>query len=427
MWKYHCKTHFLLISIAFVLGIALMAVTYDTSMALYGELVTEIAKDYPDLQAFGFFEFLKNNAILLYISSGLSIAGIANACLLIQYVMRNFKFGPFLLLACLFLAPTAIITAGVLLVVPSLVVSLIGWILLNSDIKKQLRDAGFESEKAIFEYYKSKYSLDESIKDMAQKCKKNIYIMDAVYLLGIVAIITIMTFVTNMIVLVVAFFFYSFAFSLFMRYRAACTIPITSILYNECDPGKCISAIYYFSTYPFGFRLSNHTLMAWALIYMNDPKLAKAVLIPYQRKDAASLLSYLSLMAYIHYLQKDEEALNEVAKEVEKVHLSYGKTGVFIQNEEVNAIQNKVKLMNGELNVCKKYYLQTLQKAKFPYQQVDACYYIALISFVEQDYVIAKMYFDKVVKMGNKICYVDKAKYYLSKIEALNLQKEEAE
>ena len=76
--------------------------------------------------------------------------------------------------------------------------------------------------------------------------------------------------------------------------------------------------------------------------------------------------------------------------------------------------------MDGDLNTCKKYYLQGLQRASFPFQQVDSCYYIALISFVEEDYKLARLYFEKVLELGNRMYFVKKAKNYLDKIEKIN-------
>ena len=83
------------------------------------------------------------------------------------------------------------------------------------------------------------------------------------------------------------------------------------------------------------------------------------------------------------------------------------------------AIENKIHLMDGDFNTCKKDYLQGLQRANFPFQQVDSCYYIALISFVEEDYKLARMYFEKVLEIGNRMYFVEKAKNYLAKIDKI--------
>ena len=77
--------------------------------------------------------------------------------------------------------------------------------------------------------------------------------------------------------------------------------------------------------------------------------------------------------------------------------------------------------MNGELNTCRKYYLKRLQTARVACQQVDASYYIGLISFVEQDYPLADVYFKRVVAMGNKMSFVSKAQGYLDKLSQMNI------
>ena len=42
-----------------------------------------------------------------------------------------------------------------------------------------------------------------------------------------------------------------------------------------------------------------------------------------------------------------------------------------------------------------------------------------MISFVEQDYSLASMYFEKVISLGNKMAFVQKAKHFQSKIDAM--------
>ena len=59
---------------------------------------------------------------------------------------------------------------------------------------------------------------------------------------------------------------------------------------------------------------------------------------------------------------------------------------------------------------------------QFPVQKVDAAYCIGLISFVEEDYVVAKTYLEKVIQIGNKMHFVSKAEHYLSKINDMNLE-----
>ena len=101
-----------------------------------------------------------------------------------------------------------------------------------------------------------------------------------------------------------------------------------------------------------------HIALAQCLIYMDDPALAQDVLALMPRKDRMSNI---------------------------------------VPSAEMGVVQNKIDLMNGELNVCRKYYLNSLKRARFPFQQVEASYFIGLISFVEEDYPVAELYFNKVV------------------------------
>jgi len=218
--------------------------------------------------------------------------------------------------------------------------------------------------------------------------------------------------------------FYMMAFNALLRYRAQCFIPITKLLYENCDPQACFSAIVYYSTKRNKIKLTQKSLLAQCLIYMDDPELAQDILITYPRKDAASTLTYWSLMGYIDYMLKDEAALIRCKEEASKVRMNFGPTGVMIRSEEIASIENKIRLMNGDFNECKKYYLASLKHSPFPFQQVDASYYIALISFVQEDYNIAKMYFEKVVELGNTMYFVKKAESYLTKINNLNLDVE---
>ena len=292
---------------------------------------------------------------------------------------------------------------------------------LHSSISKERREFNFSSDDELVRMYEIHHKLDESYKELAKSCRKNVRKLTSIYALGIVALFVILFVVNNIMLLAVLLMFYLFAFNLVLRYRAVSLLPITKLLYEDCNPEACASAIIYYSTNRKGHtRLTQHTLLAQCLIYLNDPELAQDVLISYPRKDAASSLQYWSLMSYIDYMLKDEEALNRCKEEAQSVRLNYGRAGVMIQSEEMASIENKIHLMDGDFNTCKKYYLQGLQRARFAFQQVDSCYYIALISFVEEDYKLARMYFEKVIEIGNRMYFVEKAKSYLEKIDAIN-------
>ena len=348
------------------------------------------------------------------------ISGIINIIYIGQYVTARFNISPWIIMCLIFFLPEYMIYIGTLLVIPAFIVCIYGMLSLRSSISKERREFNFSSDDELVRMYKIHHNLDESYKELAKTCRKNVRKLNGIYALGIVALLVILILINNMLLLAVLLMFYLFAFNLVLRYRAVSLLPITRLLYEDCNPEACASAIIYYCTNSKGHtRLKQHILLAQCLIYLNDPELAQDVLISYPRKDAASSLQYWSLMSYIDYMLKDEDGLSRCKEEAQNIRLHYGRAGVMIQSEEMAAIENKIHLMDGDLNTCKKYYLQGLQRATFPFQQVDSCYYIALISFVEEDYKLARLYFEKVLEIGNRMYFVEKAKNYLTKIDKI--------
>lgn len=413
MWKYKCKTQFLILVAAFCVGVLLMAFTFSNSAITSAGIVP------PEV-----LSFMKSNIVLTYAMGGLVVAGIVNAVLISQMLIPISAWAPYLIFMLLFMMPDTMLMISTFLVIPMMIVTLYGWLSLRSSTLSSLRARKISNDEEIVRIYQIHHQLLPEYKELAIKCRKQIDRISLIYALGIVAIFCIMFFINNIWILVLALLFYMMAFNALLRYRAQCFIPITKLLYENCDPQACFSAIVYYSTKRNKIKLTQKSLLAQCLIYMDDPELAQDILITYPRKDAASTLTYWSLMGYIDYMLKDEAALIRCKEEASKVRMNFGPTGVMIRSEEIASIENKIRLMNGDFNECKKYYLASLKHSPFPFQQVDASYYIALISFVQEDYNIAKMYFEKVVELGNTMYFVKKAESYLTKINNLNLDAE---
>ena len=424
MWKYRCKSHLISLIVAFVVGVGLSVIVFSRGIDISSDIFSSSLSSLPgaDTQAIDqVLKYLQNNMWILYMGDGLLISGIINVIYIGQYLTVRFNISPWIVMCIIFFLPEYMIYIGTILVIPAFIVCIYGMLSLRSSISKERREFNFSSDDELVRMYKIHHKLDESYKELAKSCRKNVRKLTSIYALGIVALFVILFVVNNIMLLAVLLMFYLFAFNLVLRYRAVSLLPITKLLYDDCNPEACASAIIYYSTNRKGHtRLTQHTLLAQCLIYLNDPELAQDVLISYPRKDAASSLQYWSLMSYIDYMLKDEEALNRCKEEAQSVRLNYGRAGVMIQSEEMASIENKIHLMDGDFNTCKKYYLQGLQRACFAFQQVDSCYYIALISFVEEDYKLARMYFEKVIEIGNRMYFVEKAKSYLEKIDAIN-------
>ena len=426
MWKYRCKSHLISLIVAFAVGVGLSVIVFSSGIDISSDIFSSSLSSLPgaDTQAIDqVLKYLQNNMWILYMGDGLLISGIINVIYIGQYLTVRFNISPWIVMCIIFFLPEYMIYIGTILVIPAFIVCIYGMLSLRSSISKERREFNFSSDDELVRMYEIHHKLDESYKELAKSCRKNVRKLTSIYALGIVALFVILFVVNNIMLLAVLLMFYLFAFNLVLRYRAVSLLPITKLLYEDCNPEACASAIIYYSTNRKGHtRLTQHTLLAQCLIYLNDPELAQDVLISYPRKDAASSLQYWSLMSYIDYMLKDEEALNRCKEEAQSVRLNYGRAGVMIQSEEMASIENKIHLMDGDFNTCKKYYLQGLQRARFAFQQVDSCYYIALISFVEEDYKLARMYFEKVIEIGNRMYFVEKAKSYLEKIDAINLE-----
>ena len=424
MWKYRCKSHLISLIVAFAVGVGLSVIVFSSGIDISSDIFSSSLSSLPgaDTQAIDqVLKYLQNNMWILYMGDGLLISGIINVIYIGQYLTVRFNISPWIVMCIIFFLPEYMIYIGTILVIPAFIVCIYGMLSLRSSISKERREFNFSSDDELVRMYEIHHKLDESYKELAKSCRKNVRKLTSIYALGIVALFVILFVVNNIMLLAVLLMFYLFAFNLVLRYRAVSLLPITKLLYEDCNPEACASAIIYSSTNRKGHtRLTQHTLLAQCLIYLNDPELAQDVLISYPRKDAASSLQYWSLMSYIDYMLKDEEALNRCKEEAQSVRLNYGRAGVMIQSEEMASIENKIHLMDGDFNTCKKYYLQGLQRARFAFQQVDSCYYIALISFVEEDYKLARMYFEKVIEIGNRMYFVEKAKSYLEKIDAIN-------
>ena len=410
-------------SVAFVVGLGLSAVVFSSGVDLNSDMFSSALSQAPGVNTEALNQvlaYLQNNMWILYLGDALLISGIINIIYIGQYVTARFNISPWIIMFLIFFLPEYMIYIGTLLVIPAFIVCIYGMLSLRSSISKERREFNFSNDDELVRMYKIHHNLDESYKELAKTCRKNVRKLNGIYALGIVALLVILILINNMLLLAVLLMFYLFAFNLVLRYRAVSLLPITRLLYEDCDPEACASAVIYYCTNSKGHtRLKQHTLLAQCLIYLNDPELAQDVLISYPRKDAASSLQYWSLMSYIDYMLKDEDGLSRCKEEAQSIRLHYGRAGIMIQSEEMAAIENKIHLMDGDFNTCKKYYLQGLQRANFPFQQVDSCYYIALISFVEEDYKLARMYFEKVLEIGNRMYFVEKAKNYLAKIDKI--------
>ena len=412
MWKYRCKSHLISLIIGFVVGFILGFISLSQGTEIYASL-------YPEEM----LEFIENNTVLVYIMSGVSIAGIINIIRLTELAGTKWNLSPLIVVLLVFFLPDLFLILGVVLLIPAVIACIVGLVSLHQE-KKKYGISHPNTDDEIIRQYTLHHPLKEEYQDLGNACKKNARKIKGVYILGVIAATFVIFLINNITFLILIFMMFVFSFNIILRYKTTNELPIISLLAQNCDPEACASAIIYYSQSHKKSKLKMHIQLAQCLIYMDDPELAQDVLALMPRKDRQSNMQYWTVMSYIYYLLKDEKSLERCKEELSKLNGAMPLSSVFIPSEELGVVQNKINLMNGDLNGCRKYYLASLQRARFPFQQVDASYYIGLISFVQEDYTVAELYFKKVVSIGNTMCFVKKAELYLDKLAQMNIEEE---
>ena len=132
--------------------------------------------------------------------------------------MKKWAFGIFIILAVLILSPDVISVVGVFSLIPSVIFSIYGLYTLNKSNKEILQKEGMTSEKDVLDIYKQRHNLLEEYKSFAQMCRKNVQKISAVYALGVIAVIFVLLFMSNLILIVIAIFFFTYTFNMLARY-----------------------------------------------------------------------------------------------------------------------------------------------------------------------------------------------------------------
>lgn len=414
MWRYRCKSQLITLGLAFAIGLLLGAAALANP-----EMMTAVQEVVPEA-----LPVIQNQPWLMVLSCGIVSMGVTNIFLLAQLASIQFGLSQFLVLLIVLMVPEWLLPAGVILLPFTIVLSIWGVWSLYSEKTGALTRKNIHNVQELIRIYKLHYSLDESYKEMAVAARRNIQKASFAYALGVVAVFCVILLIDNLFVGLLVVFVYMMAFSYLSRYRSSCFLPIYNLLYQDCNPEACMSALIYFGTHGDKVKLSNPALMAECMIYLNDPSLAQDFLVFVARSTPDRVIHYWSLMATTYYMLSDESGLRHCQEMVQAVKPGFGQVGIMMKNQDLADIENKLNLMKGDFNTCKSYYLDVLKKAPSPLIQAQCDYYIALISFVQEDYSLADLYFRKVLNIGGKLYYTAKAAGYLEKIDGMNINTE---
>lgn len=412
MWKYNCKRQLLILFGAFLIG---FLTTYFFSSS---ELFWSMAKDMLPADV---LKSVMEQPLLISLAGGIGLMGMANVITVANVVSAYYSGSIFIVLMFLMFMPDWVVLIGILSLPLTIIVWIYGWATLNRSTSKALRQADITGDDEIVRIYTIHHPLDESYKALGENVRRTMRTIRFAFVLGLVAIGCSLVFIDNFWILILLLTVCMVAMQFLSRVRMQAFNSIAMLLYQECNPEACMSALLYYSKRGSHYKLANRALMASCLIYLDEPELAQDVLIAYRRPNFSDQLQYYLLMGSIYYQLKDESGVQRCIDAVEKMRFPRGQMGMMMKDSQLSMLENKLNLMHGDFNESKKYFLMSLKASTSRLQSAECAYYIALISFVQQDYVLAKMYFEKTISQGGSLYYVENAQNYLAKIQQSHL------
>ena len=236
-------------------------------------------------------------------------------------------------------------------------------------------------------------------------------------MLVLIALVCLTLIIQNLMVMFIVFLVYALLLTYLFRLRAQSLLPINALLFEQCDPIACASAILIFSRRGNRLNLKMNMLFAQCMLYLDDPQLAMDSLVLMRRGNSAAELNYQSLMAEANYRLGDQSALERNLEAVKSTKVNIGAAGNLMMQDTIAAIQNKIDLMNQHFDQCEAYYRKVLPQMKLRFQLVDAHYYLGMITFVRRDFDEAGEHFNYVVTNGNTMSYRERAQRYLDMIQ----------
>lgn len=412
MWKYQCKKH-----LAFLLGGAVLGAIFFGFFGYGTAYLKEVAGILDTKEA---YEMIKIPYIPYLIGAVLG-AGASNGLMMTTYIMQRFNLSFIFMYVIIFVAFTPMAGIGLVLLVPAVIVCIYGWLTIpNRSRRNDLKKNAVSSVAEVERVYRLHHTYLSEYEDLAKKVWDYTLRMNLAYVIGLLCIFLLILWIEDFFMLLLVFIFYAILFFQLTRRKAIAVQPIISLLYDECNPEACASAI--FALARKGKKRKNFPLaqyLAQSMIYMNDPHLAADVMVTCERNKSAMIFPYYSIMAYVYYQLGDRSMVKFQYDECEKgsTRMKSGPMSM-LRQQCLSGIDNKLNMMDKDFDKAKAYYESLLETSGFEFQKVDAHYYLGLMYFVGRDLDDAQRHFNYVEEHGNKLYFVEKAKKFLTMIEA---------
>lgn len=409
MWKYQCKKH-----LGFLLGAAILGAVLFGYMGYSQEAMKQTAElmNYPELLKMDFVP---------YIAGAIAGAGAINGLLLTSYLTQRFNLSFIITYLIIFMLFTPMAIIGMFLLLPAIIVCIYGWLTIpNRSRRKDLKKNTVSSVAEIERVYRLHHKYLSEYEDLAKKVWDYTLRMNLAYIIGLLCIFLLILWIDDLFMLFLVFVIYAILFFNLTRRKTIAVQPIISLLYDDCNPEACASAIFALarkSRKRKNFPLPQY--LAQSMIYLNDPHLAADVMVTCERNKNTIMFPYYSVMAYVYYQLGDRSMVKLQYDECEKAstRMVNGPMGMMRQ-QCLSGIENKMNLMDKTFDKVKTHYESLLESSAFEFQKVDAHYYLGLIAFVDRDLDEAQHHFRYVSEHGNQLYFVEKANTFLKTIEA---------
>ena len=317
MWKYECKRHLLYLLIAAIAGGVLFGLTIDDSF------VKEMSNIYDWVPITIVMQVYE----LRWLVGALIGAAFVNAILLLRYLIIKFNISPFIILMLFFFVQLYqfLILAGLVLLLPSVLVCLYGMFTAHNAASKNFRTLPKGNGNEVERVYRLHHAFNEDVKELASKCRKESDRWSIIYVLGLLALACVALIIPNMMLMLLLLAAYSILFVYVFRLRAQSVMPINALLFDECDPIACASAILLFSKRGKRSNLKMHLLFAQCMLCLDDPQLAMdaLVLMPRNRSNSSMELNYQTLLAEANYQLGDRAALERTLESVRSTRVNF--------------------------------------------------------------------------------------------------------
>lgn len=405
MWKFQCKKCLMLIGAAFIIGALVFNSGGKQGILQVRELLDNSS--------------LLSEAYWPYVIAGIQIAGLANGVIIILFIFQKFNLPFFMVFLLIYLLNPYIVLVGTYALIPMVAVYIFGWITMpNRANHKNFAKGASSSVAEVERVFRLHHEYDAQYESLADKAWKSTLQLNIAYAIGLVVLFVIFLYVDDFLIMMLTVLLYGLVFFQLSRKKVQALKPIIALLYDDCNPTACASAIFALAKKSHkkkGFPLPQH--LAQCMVYVDDPHLAIDVLVTCSRNSSFAF-PYNSLMAYAYYQLGDLSMVRHHYEECEKAPAKGMNSPLAVMKAQcLEGIQNKIDLMEKDFDKAIEYYKKALPGVGFEFQRVDFKYYMGLISFVERDISRAQEHFSYVIEHGGTIYYVQKAKDFLKLLE----------